>query len=247
MNQVQPQVVTQSIRIRVSQLFEKLKSQLDSVEIEVMNSIKNSNNLQQFLESAEKLQDEVNDNLIDFIEEENSLVTQKICQSKFGYLVMKHNYYREVNEKFAVFNEMTKKEVKKVKELEDRIIEFNADEAIITSSFNDMLQKIIKIDGNQPKFVHANFENPEEFKEGRVDEQTVLTFLLKDDCVMSLNLLDQKLIEIEKLHETYLAKLIPISNKSLLVVGGQSTKQRSMQNTKVKNHVVEVYWNEITQ
>lgn len=44
-----------------------------------MNSIKNSNNLQQFLESAEKLQDEVNDNLIDFIEEENSLVTQKIC------------------------------------------------------------------------------------------------------------------------------------------------------------------------
>lgn len=103
---------------------------------------------------------------------------------------MKHNYYREVNEKFAVFNEMTRKEVKKVKELEDRIIEFKADEAIINSSFRDMLSKIIKVDGDKPKLFHANLENPEEFKEGRVDQETALTFLLKDDCVMSLNLLD---------------------------------------------------------
>lgn len=44
-----------------------------------MNAIKKSNTLQQFLESAERLQDEVNDNLVDFIEEENSLVTDKIC------------------------------------------------------------------------------------------------------------------------------------------------------------------------
>ena len=76
-----------------------------------MNAIKKSDTLQVFLESAERLQDEVNDNLVDFIEEENALVSDKICQSKFGYLVMKHNYYREVNEKFAVFNEMTKKEI----------------------------------------------------------------------------------------------------------------------------------------
>ena len=80
-----------------------------------MTSIKKSGVLQQFLESAEKLQEEVNDNLVDYIEDENALVSDKICQSKFGYLVMKHNYYREVNEKFAIFNEMTRKEVMKVK------------------------------------------------------------------------------------------------------------------------------------
>ena len=67
--------------------------------------------LQQFLESAEELQDEVNDNLVDFIEEENSLVTDKIQQSKFGYLVMKHNYYNEVYQKFTVFNQNTRKEI----------------------------------------------------------------------------------------------------------------------------------------
>ena len=58
---------------------------------------------------------------------------------------------------------------------------------------------------------------------------------MKENRVLSLDLVSQKLIEIEALKETYSAKLLPISNKSLLVVGGQSTKQRSAQTTEVKN------------
>ena len=69
--------------------------------------------------------------------------------------------------------------------------------------------------------------NPEEFKEGLVTESTALTFLMKECSVMSLDLVSQKLIEIEKLKDTYAAKLLPASNKSLFVIGGQSTKIRS--------------------
>lgn len=65
-----------------------------------MKSIGKSENLNEFLEKAESLQNEVNDNLIDYIEEEHINVTEKIQQSKFAYLVMKHNYYRKVNDKF---------------------------------------------------------------------------------------------------------------------------------------------------
>ena len=72
------------------------------------------------------LQDEVNDTLLDYIEEENQLVTNKVCQSRFGYFVVKHRYYKELNEKFAVFNKKTEDEVMKVKELENKIIEFKA-------------------------------------------------------------------------------------------------------------------------
>ena len=78
LSQVQPQFVTQNIRIRVSKLFERLKAQLDAVEVEVMDSIKRSETLQQFLESSEKLQEEVSDNLIDYIEEEHCTVSDKI-------------------------------------------------------------------------------------------------------------------------------------------------------------------------
>jgi len=60
----------------------------------------------------------------------------------------------------------------------------------MTSSFRDMLSKIIKIDGDKPVLIHADPNNPEEFKEGRVTEETALTFLMKEDRVMSLNLLD---------------------------------------------------------
>jgi len=40
-------------------------------------------------------------------------------------------------------------------------------------------------------------------------------------------MLNKKVIEIEKLNEVYQAKLLPLSNQSLLVVGGQSTEERS--------------------
>ena len=131
----------------------------------------------------------MNDSLVDFIEEENQLVTEKICQSKFGYLVVKHRYYGELNDKFAVFNEKTQNEVLKVKELEKKIIEFKADqETIITRCFREMLSQIINIDGNKPVLEKAHPLNPEDFKEGLVTDKSALTFLLKESSVMSLDL-----------------------------------------------------------
>ena len=44
---------------------------MDDVETEVMNSIKESTMLQEFLDSAEQLQDEVDGSLIDYIHDEN--------------------------------------------------------------------------------------------------------------------------------------------------------------------------------
>ena len=46
---IQPSVVTQSIRIRVNQLFEKFRRILEGVEIDIMQKIKQSEVLQEFL------------------------------------------------------------------------------------------------------------------------------------------------------------------------------------------------------
>ena len=110
-----------------------------------------------------------------------------------------------------------------------------------------MIAQIVKVDGNKPVLTSHNEENPEEFKEGNVTAESALTFLMKENKVLSLDLMTQKLIEIEQLQETYLAKLVPMANNSLLVIGGQSTKQRSAKQTLVKNHVVELYWNSLTK
>lgn len=58
--------------------------------MDVMQSVKKSKTLHDFLDSSEALSEEVNDDIIDMIEEENSLVNEKISQSKFAYLVIKH-------------------------------------------------------------------------------------------------------------------------------------------------------------
>mmetsp|Transcript_37195 Transcript_37195/g.45427 ORF Transcript_37195/g.45427 Transcript_37195/m.45427 type:complete len:93 (+) Transcript_37195:446-724(+) len=92
-----------------------------------MNSIKQSTSLQEFLDKAERLSDEVNDNLVDYIEEEHNTISEKLSQSKFAYLVIKSNYYSQVNEKFTAFNEATLEDVRRVKQLEDSIIDFKAE------------------------------------------------------------------------------------------------------------------------
>ena len=58
--------------------------------MDVMQSVKKSKTLHDFLDSSEALSEEINDDIIDMIEEENSLVNEKISQSKFAYLVIKH-------------------------------------------------------------------------------------------------------------------------------------------------------------
>ena len=45
------------------------------------------------------------------IEEENNLVSEKVSQSKFAYLVIKHRYYDKLNQEFEALNSETKAEI----------------------------------------------------------------------------------------------------------------------------------------
>jgi len=49
----------------------------------------------------------------------------------------------------------------------------------------------------------VNSDNPEEFKEGRVDGNSSLSFQMHENKVYSLDLLSQKLVEIETLNATF--------------------------------------------
>jgi hypothetical protein len=69
---------------------------------------------------------------------------------------------------------------------------------------------------------------------------------MKGSSVHSIDLISQRMYDIEQLKDIYNAKLLPLSNSSLLVMGGQSTEKRSDGQTKVKQTVTELYWNEFT-
>ena len=139
-------------------------------------------------------------------------------------------------------NAKTREQIAEIKELESRIIEFQKDQKeVVIESFRNLLSKIIKIDGAKPTIVEHNVDNPEEFKEGKVTNESKLAFVMKEDRVYSVDLLTKQQCEIEKLEQTYMAKLLPISNKSLLVVGGQTTQKLGKQ-TQIKNDVTELHW-----
>lgn len=62
------------------------------------------------MDSSEALQEGVNE-VIECIEDENTLVTEKISQSKFAYFVFKLNYYKKLNATMASLIDNKKVEV----------------------------------------------------------------------------------------------------------------------------------------
>jgi hypothetical protein len=90
--------VTQSIRIQVSNYFSAIRKMFDELEMEVMMSIKHSSGLQNFLSSAEKLTERLNDEVIDLIEDENQKMEEKVENNKFAYLVMRHKFYDKLDQ-----------------------------------------------------------------------------------------------------------------------------------------------------
>jgi len=107
----------------------------------------------------------------------------------------------------------------------------------------ELLSDIVKIDESKPNFDQAKMN---EIDEGYVDNNSMLLFQMKAASVYSYDLLNQRQHEIEQLKEIYMAKLMPLSKKSLLVLGGQTTEKIAEGVTKVKKTVTELYWNEFT-
>jgi uncharacterized tellurite resistance protein B-like protein len=67
----------------------------DEIEHELMSSIKHSDELRKFLESAEKLTSSIDDDVIDFIEDENQKMNESVDESKFASLIVRHKFYEK--------------------------------------------------------------------------------------------------------------------------------------------------------
>ena len=73
-------------------------------------------------------------------------------------------------------------------------------------------------------------------------------FIMKQNKVISVDYLSQIQSEIEELRQTYHAKLMPLTNKSLLVVGGKAEAELGgkMSQITVNRSVQEIYWQDMT-
>ena len=138
---------------------------------------------------------DVNDEICDLIEDENGLVSDKIHNSKFAYLVIKHGYYNKLISSFAKFNTRVKQEIVRVKTLENKIVSFmpNTD-IVIQKHLRELLGSIIEIDEIKPVFDVSKLD---QLREGLVTADSQLTFLMKQNKVYSCDLLTKKLVEIE--------------------------------------------------
>ena len=84
----------------------------------------------------------------------------------------------------------------------------------------------------------------EELKSAALQSDRGVGFVMKQNKVFSVDYMSQVQSEIEELRKTYHAKLMPLSNQSLLVVGGKAEAELGgkMNQITVNRSVQEIYW-----
>ena len=104
-----------------------------------MQNIKHSENLQAYLSSADRLQAEISPDMVQMIEEENETMESKVSEQRFAYLVLKNQYYNDLDAGMKKMNSNAKSEIYKIRDYEQHIYTLRHDD----NEIKDALRKII--------------------------------------------------------------------------------------------------------
>jgi hypothetical protein len=77
---------------------------------------------------AESIAEELSPEMVQMLETENDLLEEKISTSKFAYVVLKHQYYDDLNSRFSSLNQNAKREIAKIRDLEHHIYTLRKDD-----------------------------------------------------------------------------------------------------------------------
>lgn len=83
--------------------------------------------------------------MVQTIEEENELLDSKISSNRFAYMVLKHQYYSELNTKFSALNSNAKREISKIKDLEQHIYTLREDDLEIKNALAKILSSVCTV------------------------------------------------------------------------------------------------------
>lgn len=224
---VQPQAITQSIRIQVSNFFNKLKHMLDDVEMEVMSKIKASKNLHSYLEITEQLASEVSQEMVEMVEDEKSKLDEKLSQNKFAYMILKNKHYDNLDLKFKKFNQDTRQNVAKVRELEQHIVAMATEkESALLKALQRSVEQFIQVDGQDVKLSNE------------IKLASVCDYIIKDSKVYRVDLEHKKISEFAEIAGRHYTKLVH-TGESLLAIGGQS-KPLTQKNFTIQREVTQI-------
>ena len=73
------------------------------------------------------------------------------------------------------------------------------------------------------------------------------SFLLKQNLVYQADLQNKLVVDVARIRDLYLSKLVPMGPESVLVIGGQTEPTKGGRMNVVKRSVTELQWNRALQ
>lgn len=95
-----------------------------------------------------------------------------------------------------------------------------------------LINRCLKVDG-QPVNIELKPKQETQLQKSAAAFDQKSAFVIKENAVLQIDVINQKLAEIHRLKDLFLPKLMPLDDSSLLVVGGQSNMEYG-RNTVIK-------------
>ena len=236
MQEIQPEGVTHSIRKQVNTYFAQVRKVFDEVEHEVMASIKYSSQLKSFLSSSEALTAAINDDVLDFIEDESQKLNEQVDENQFAGMILRHKFYTRLDKAIQKMMSEVYAEIAKIQSQEQLIFKIDRKkDQEFARRIREMVSEAFAIDGKPVQLREIQNEGASVIEE--------CAFLLKDRSIMQVDLNAKRTREVTLLSiERLMAKLLPLSPERILVVGGQNGIGRNNSSNVVQRTVTEVRW-----
>ena len=175
-----PQLIIQNIRGQISQFFFMIRKKLDDIECEIFKKVKDSDALRTLAQLVQEMNEECDESLRELVDEEKRALDEKVDKSKFSFIVIKSNFYKMLIEAMRSFNAQLKTDVAKSQKQFSDLVKFVPDEAEITNSLVQLINRCLKVDG-QPVNIELR-QKPDAPKAAASEQHTA--FAVRENAVL---------------------------------------------------------------
>lgn len=149
----QTEQVRNKIQDSITSFFNSFRDKIDLLENKTVDSIHNSTNLNDLVNTLEKVTEKLEaDKILEKYEDRAKLLKSKINEGRYAYLCTRRESYRKVVEEIRADNTVLQNNIDKVLQMIDSIFEVNKDFERIENVVNSLVSDMMLIDEKKPDF-----------------------------------------------------------------------------------------------
>lgn len=148
MEQTNPDLVKQQVRSMIGEFFQNLKGKVKELQKDVMENIKNSENLKNLEQTLEKSKEFIQHDKSqpDHYEKEKKIFDEKVSKGRYAFVVKRRDFYNNLIDNLEKSRLKINLTIDQSIEYQNRVLRVNNDEKFINYKLGEIVEDCIIVD-----------------------------------------------------------------------------------------------------